>query len=198
MKTPADAARFIIHITTLEAFAHLHAKHNNVPVAQRTVCLVRIESERQEKLLLFDYDALVYNHTKFARQWCVLLINGEAELENPVANDVEAWSLSERLAKDIFENPKDGDNGSEATPCPYIYQDIQHDQLNREPMSGNRVERNLRCSSDIVIFGTSFFEVLLHPPDFSLVGFFMGLEPSFLYSEPFQLLFQDLFLRFQA
>ena len=182
---PADAAQFIIHVTTLEAFSHLHAEHNDVPVTQRTVCLVRIEAERQEKLLLVDHDALVYNHTILARQWCVLLINGEAELENPVANGVVAWSLAERLAKDILENPEDGDNGPEATPCPHIYQDTQHDQLNRESMSGNRVERNLRCSLNIVIFGTSFFEVLLQPPDFCLAGFYLGLELGVLFSEPF-------------
>ncbi len=42
-------------------------------------------------------------------------------------------------------------------------------------MSGNRLESNLRCSSVIVIVGTSFFELFLQILDFGLVGLFSSV-----------------------
>lgn len=58
---PADAAQLIIHVTTLEAFAHLHAEHNDVPVAQGAVCLVRIEAgvRRSFSLLIMMLSSII-------------------------------------------------------------------------------------------------------------------------------------------
>ena len=123
---------------------------------QGTFCLILIEPQHQKEPLSVDHDALVQYHAILAGKLRVLLINGETAFEDPVPDRAVAWGFSERITKDFIEDAEDGHDGTQAAPGPDVHQHAQHDQLNRESMSWNRFEINLRCSSLSVIVGSSY------------------------------------------